>query len=124
LATINSNIEDSLLIISVTGDLTADDILAVVSEHYQTGLVKDVIWDLTHGTTHSISQYDFEAMSRAIKVALAKGLRQGGKTAIVGNDIVEYGLMRMYSVLVEITEVHIEYNVFKTLEEAKNSVKG
>jgi len=124
LATINSNIEDSLLIISVTGDLTADDILAVVSEHYQTGLVKDVIWDLTHGTAHSISQYNFEAMSRAIKVALAKGVRQGGKTAIVGNDIVEYGLMRMYSVLVEITEVHIEYNVFKTLEEAKNWVKG
>jgi len=38
----------------------------------------------------------------------------------VGTNDPEYGLMRMYSVIAEMAGVTIKYNVFRTIDEAKN----
>ena len=41
----------------------------------------------------------------------------------VGLADVEYGLLRMYSVIAEMAGVPIEYKVFRKLEEAHNWIK-
>jgi hypothetical protein len=124
MATTDIIIEGIVLLISVIGDLTANETVAVIREYYSNGIIKDVIWDLTLGTMQSITGNGFESIAKVTKEALADGSRQGGKTVFVGNAIVEYDVLRMYAVIAEITGVSIEYNVFGTLEEAKNFVEG
>jgi hypothetical protein len=124
MATTDVIIEGNLLIISVTGDMTANEVIAVVEEYYSNGIIKDVIWDLTLGTMQSITGEGFKLIAKVTKMALANGSRMGGKTVFVGNSIVEYDYFRMYTVVAEITGVTTNYNVFKTLEEAKNWIAG
>ena len=112
--------EGNLLIVSVAGNLTAHEVIAVVNEYYSNGQVKDVIWDLTHATLHAISQVGFRNIARAAKESLATGARSGGKTAYVDDSMVEYGLLRMYTTIAQIMEVPVQYNVFRTMAEARS----
>jgi uncharacterized protein YrrD len=115
--------EGSLLIASVTGNITANELIAVVLEYYQNNIVKDVIWDLTNGSLKSISQEGFIAIANAAKMVVADGSRRGGKTVFIGSADCEYALSRMYKVIAEVTGVPIKYNVFKTIEEARNWIE-
>jgi len=120
MATIDITTEGSLLIASVTGNITADELIAVVLEHYPNNIVKDVIWDLTNGSLKSISQDGFGAIAKTVKMSVAGGSRRGRKTVFVGGVEREYALSRIYKVIAEVTGVPIKYNVFKTIEEARN----
>lgn len=120
MAAIDTSIEGCLLIVSVTGDLSADETISVIREYYPAGTVRDVIWDLTSGSLLAISKNGFHAIAKAAKESVAGGSRQGGKTAYVGNADVEYGLLRMYTAIAEVTGVPIKYHVFKSLEEARS----
>ena len=123
MATIIPITEGNLLIASVTGELNAEEVIAVIREYYPNGIVKDVIWDLSHATLQSISRYNFEAIAKATKEAIACGSRQGGKTVFVGNVTSDYELLQMYTAIAEIADIRIDYNVFKTIEEARSWLK-
>lgn len=123
MATIDIKIVENLLIVSVSGNLTAEEVIAVVDEYYPTGAVKDVIWDLTNGSLLSISREGFIAIAKAAKKSVEGGSREGGKTVYVGGADVEYGLLRMYKTIAEMTGVPIKYDVFKTVEEVKNWIE-
>ena len=116
---IDVKIENSLMIVNATGELTADEVISVVNEHYPSGVFKDVIWDLTHGTLQKISREGFAAIARATKKSLAGGARQGGKTAYVADKASEYGLMRMYTFIADMEGVPVDYHVFNTVQEAR-----
>jgi hypothetical protein len=109
----------NLLIVSVSGKLDADEVITVINEYYPNGIVKNVIWDLTNGSLLLISQHGFRRIAKAAKESVEGGARQGGKTAYVGLADVEYGLLRMYSAIAEMTGIPINYFVFKTFEEAR-----
>jgi hypothetical protein len=120
MATIDITTSESLLILSVTGKLSADEVIAIVREYYPNGIVKNVIWDLTSGSLLSISNEGFRAIAKAAKESVEGGFRQGGKTAYVGLADVEFGLLRMYSAIAEMANVPVQYHVFKTMEGARN----
>ncbi|MEI6208984.1 MAG: hypothetical protein WCP20_19575 [Desulfuromonadales bacterium] len=119
MATIDIKSVGDLLILSVSGELSAEEVIAVVNEYYPNGIVKDVIWDLTNGSLQKMSQEDFKAIARAAKESVAQGFRQGGNTVYVGNSAVEYSLLSMYTAIAELTGVPITYHVFKTIEEVR-----
>ena len=83
MATIDITIEGGLLIATVTGNITANELIAVVLEYYPNDMVKDVIWDLTHGSLESISQEGFGAIAKTVKMSVAGGARRGGVGDIV-----------------------------------------
>jgi hypothetical protein len=120
MATIDITTEGSLLIATVTGNITADELLAVVLEYYPNNIVKDVIWDLTNGSLRSISQDGFSEIAKTTKMVIEGETRRSGKTVFVGSVDREYALSRIYKVITEVTGVPIKYNVFKTIEEARN----
>ena len=124
MATIEIKSEGDLLILSVTGNLTAEEIEAVIQEHYQKASVKDVIWDLTNGTIITISNSSFKDLVKAVKESLASGARQGGKTAYVGSADVEYGILHMCSAFADMAKVPISYNVFRTIEKARSWISS
>jgi hypothetical protein len=120
MATIDIKIEGTLLIASVAGDLTAEEVIAVINDHYPSGIVKDVIWDLTHGTMQSMSMDGFKAVANASKDASSSGSRQGGKTVFVANKTAEYDMFCKYTALAEVAGVPVQFNVFKDIVSAKN----
>lgn len=107
-----------LLTVAVLGDLSSDEVIGVINEHYSNGIVKNVIWDLTEGSLANITKEGFKAIAKATLESLASGARQGGRTAFVGDKTAEYGLMRMYTAIAEMTGVKTQYNVFRTIDEA------
>jgi predicted metal-dependent TIM-barrel fold hydrolase len=119
MATIDITTEGSLLIATVSGDLTAEEVMAVIKEYYPNRIVKDVIWDLTHCSLKSLPKTDFQIIARVSKESVARGAREGGKTAFVVNSTVDYALMRMYSSIAEATDVPVKYSMYRTLEEAR-----
>jgi hypothetical protein len=123
MATVDIKIEGSLLIVTVTGNITANELIAVVLGYYPNNIVKDVIWDLSHGSLKSISQDGFGEIAKTAKMAVEGGSRQGRKTVFVGSDDRECALFRLYNVIAEVTGVPIKYNVFKTVEDAISWLK-
>lgn len=120
MATNDINIEDNLLIVSVTGKLTVNEMIAIILEHYPNNIIKDIIWDLTSGSLSSISQDGFNAIANTVKMAVSVGSRHGGKTIFVEHVELENALSRIYTVIAQIAGVPIKYNVFKTIEEARS----
>jgi hypothetical protein len=118
MAAIEIKTDGHVLMVVITGDATAQELIAVIQEYYPKDDVTDVIWDFTCGSWKNISQSGFKDVARAAKEAVASGTRQGSKTAFVGTAGLEYGLHRMYQTIAEVTGVPITYNTFKTMEEA------
>jgi len=112
-----------LLMVFVSGELTAEEVIAVVDEYYTNGIVKDVIWDLTNGSIKSLSLEDFREIAEAAKDSVISGSRQGGKTVYIGNSDVEYDLLRMYTEIAETTGVTAKYSVVKTIEEVRDWIE-
>lgn len=111
--------EGDLLIISVTGDLIAEEAIEVIKEYYPRTTVKDVIWDYTNGSLQSLTPSDFRLLAATVRDVIERGARPGGKTAFVAKAAVEYGMIRMYTSISESTGVLVKSNVFKTIEEAR-----
>jgi hypothetical protein len=120
LATTSIKIEGSVLIITVTGSLSAEEIIAVKKNNYSAGNVAHVIWNLTNSSLSQISKSGFESIATATKTTLSDEYRQCCKTAYVASDTHDFGLLRMYSAIAEMVGITIDYNVFKTIDEAKN----
>jgi hypothetical protein len=123
MASINIKAEGSLLIISVTGDLTVDELKAVFKEYYPSEIVKDIIWEFSNALTQLNSHEDLVVISTATKEALGNWSRQGGKTVFVGKSSVEYGLLCKYTAMAQLTGIPIEYHVVRTMEEARSCIK-
>ena len=123
MASIDIKTVGNLLIVSVSGELTAEEMITVVNDYYPNEIVKDVIWDISNGSLSSISKEGFMAVASAVKESLAKGSRQGGKTVFVGNSEVECSLLDMYTEMAQLTGVPIKYDVFKSVEEVRNWLK-
>jgi hypothetical protein len=111
--------DDNLLIITVKGDLSAKDMIAVVLEYYPSENIKNVIWDLTNGSLQLISEAGFKAIAQTAKASITSGSRKGGKTAFVGNSHSEVLTSSIYKAIAEVSGVPTKYNVFRTLEDAK-----
>lgn len=124
MAIVNIKIEGTLLIASVVGDLSADEAIAVIKKHYPSGIVKDVIWDLTLGTMQSIPMDGFKAVANASKDASSNSSRQGSKTVFVTNNADEYSLFCKYTAIAEVTGVPVQFNVFRDIDSAKNWIYG
>lgn len=110
--------DGNLLVIKVEGVLTATEVVEDVQAQYPAG-TQNVIWDLTQGTFDTIGKVGFSTIAKATHQALVGGSRKGGKTYFVGATMAEFGLLRMYSSMAEMSGVQIEYGVFKTLVEAR-----
>jgi hypothetical protein len=112
--------EGSLLVVYVSGILTAEEVTSVFEKHYTNEVIKDVIWDISIGSLGSITEDGYKAIARAANDAISSGSRKGGKTAFVGHDDIEYGLLKMYTAIAIETGVPTKYHVFRTIGKARD----
>jgi hypothetical protein len=120
MAAMDIKTEGSLLIVHVSGMLTAEEVTSVIQKYYSNGIVKDVIWDIAIGSLGSITEDGYKAIALAAHEALQSGSRKGGRTAYVGHDDLEYGLLQMYTAIAKATGIPTNYQVFRTIEKARD----
>ncbi len=98
---------------SATGELTRDEILAVIEQVYRDPNYREsrrTIWNLVEATP-AVSAEDLRAVVDYVKAHRPAG---AGKTAIVAAKDLAYGLSRMYEVMTG--EQPFETRVFRDSE--------
>ncbi|MDD2851437.1 MAG: hypothetical protein PHY09_05970 [Desulfuromonadaceae bacterium] len=117
MAKIDITTEGDLLLLTVIGEATAKEMVAVVNEYYYKYSYTNVIWDFRKGAMRP-DPSEFKALAEAVKTVLAHGTRSGGKTIFIGSTDNDYKRLCLYSIMAESAEIPIEYFVTRTMEEA------
>lgn len=118
MATASIRHNDGIMIVTVHGELTPEEIIRIIREHYFSGTVRDVIWDLTDGTMSPMTGADLDTIARTAMEAVTAGARPEGKTYFVGSSLIDHNIFCKYVVSAELLGTPARYQVFKTLEEA------
>ena len=94
---------------------TLDDIIDYVSQHIESWVDCNIIWDATLLDWESISSQSIRALAQ--NVILLSNKRLGSKTAIFVDSDVGFGMMRMLQMLAD-EKNKITFRVFKTKNQA------
>jgi hypothetical protein len=113
--------KNDLTVYTIEGDLTANEFLRCSSESYVNNSTKNVLLDLRKGSISNISSDDLKAIACGLKECIQKWM--GGKTAIVSQVNVDFGMGRMYEAFVQYENVPIIYQTFRDIEKAKKWLK-
>jgi pyruvate formate-lyase activating enzyme-like uncharacterized protein len=107
-----------LTIIKATGKMKADDFHEWTANYYSGDNVTSLhLWDVTEADLSEIRIGDIQEDAKHTK-RLAANLRKGGKTAFVTHKDLEYGISRMSEAHSEMAIESIEYQTFRTLNDA------
>lgn len=113
--------ENDLIVFTVEGDLSAEEILKYSLKYYDSHPTKFVLWDATKGSVRNITTDAFREIAREIKKRISK--RSGGKTALVGGFDTDFGLSRMYEAFAEFEKIPIQYKAFRNIDDAMRWIK-
>ena len=115
---ISSRREQSLdlTIFTGTGSVQADDVIAVMKELYSGTPTNLVLWDLTDA---DVTGMEFEGVQEIARLAVEHGRsRVNGKTAIITDQQVTFGIDRLYQSFMDDNIRPVQVQVFWTLDEA------
>ena len=101
----------------VVGKINAKGIHEWIAGHYAGTVTLRHLWDLTQADLSDISTDDIAAYVQLTKKFADK--RQGGKSAFVCHNPLEFGLCRMGGAYSEIEKIPIEYQTFRSLDQAR-----
>jgi len=110
--------ENDMTVFTVIGKVTAKELVTAITDFYETSVTSNVLWDLTESDVSEISSIDVKAIAD-LSFKYAKK-RSSGKTAIVGNEDLTFGLSRMYEMTKEAFELPFETRTFRDIDEARN----
>jgi len=107
----------SLLICTVTRELTFKQVSDLQDDYFEKYMAKNVILDLSLASLEKLNTQDIETIAHMSE--MKKNLRPANsKTAIIATSPLAHGLAMMYSIHSEFRELTWELDVFKSLEEA------
>jgi len=106
-----------LTIHEATQQINTDDIISLLKDFYQNRVTNYLIWDLNKGGNPELSLDDIR---KIFGVSIAYGSqRKTGKTAIVTDNDLYFGLSRMYETYAEIeTDLSLQVQVFREFKHA------
>ena len=101
----------------VTGTLTADELRRTGRRFYAQNVTLNVLWIDAGADLSAIPSEDFTWIVDELKTYTHS--REGGKTAFVLSETVNYGLGRMVEILAQVMDLPFEFRSFKSLAEAQ-----
>lgn len=122
MARIGLDLEDNFHVITVFGPVNADEIISAIREYYAKKIAQDVIWDFSNAKLDSITEQDLAPIVLTAKDVLPGGMRNGGKTAYVGNTASKLAILHRYLEAAEDFGIAGNCQIFETLGEAKTWV--
>ncbi len=111
-----SDSENDMTVFTVIGKVTANELVAVISDFYENSVTSNILWDLTKSDLSEIRSSDVELITN-LSVKYAEK-RSSGKTAIVGSDDLTFGISRMYEMTKEIAKLPFETKTFRDIDKA------
>lgn len=117
---IKESIENNATIFVVVGEISPDYVIEYMKERYsrKPEVNKNVIWDLNLAEVKDYSTTNAFKLITFLKDFDSWGSRICGYTAYVAEDDVMFGLLRMYHAYLEIENIPVNVNVFRTRTEA------
>ncbi len=112
----SKDLEHQLTIVEVSGAVTADQIVDVITEHNRQAITRNVLWDLTGATYLELQSFDVSNFVAATQEYVRK--REGGKTAIVTSTDLGFGFSRMFEMLQSTSQTAVVHQAFKSREKA------
>jgi hypothetical protein len=117
MAAIKTTVSGDVTVKKVIGALTVDEWLRDVDDFYLGHHVtKHLVLDLSRGSLVHLTHDDIRIITD--RVRMHAPARPGGKTAIVAPTDLEYGICRMFDIFVEMADVPLDRQTFRTLKEA------
>ena len=111
-----SDSENDMTVFTVIGKVTANELVAAISDFYENSVTSNILWDLTKSDLSEIRSSDVELIVN-LSVKYAEK-RSSGKTAIVGSDDLTFGISRMYEITKEIVKLPFETQAFRDIDKA------
>jgi hypothetical protein len=110
--------EDNVIINTIEGGVTFDEIIEYLAKNVDSFIGKPVIWDVGKADFSSVSSDEMRFFSQKIKSLSEK--RHGEKTALVSAEDLPFGMMRVFQAFAELDSLEINFRNFRTIDEAKN----
>jgi len=99
-----------------SGDVIDDEMFEAQREFYDNGPTSLQLWDMTEC---SVTGVTIGGMRTFIEKASRQGVaRKNGKTAVVVNSQLQYGLARMAEAFAEFASIPFAFRVFRERDEA------
>jgi hypothetical protein len=108
--------EKDLTIQKVTGEIHSEDIIAAIEGHYDRDFTNKVLWDFRDASYDAINLDQLESIAKETK--RYSSLRSNGKTALVVESDLGFGLGRTFDSLMEFQVTEVAYMVFRDIDSA------
>lgn len=118
---IKTVIENNTIINSTTPEVIFKEVLLYISKNIESWKNNNVIWDLNNFCFETLTREDIQSYIFKSKTLSEK--RAGQKTALVAESDLNYGMIRMWSLLGEY-DYQFEIQAFRTLSEAEEWFKN
>lgn len=111
-----------LTIHDVAGPVSEEEMYDALENFYKREPTALLLWDMSQA---DVSQVTTETLQRFIrKSTQLGGSRQGGRTAVIASEDLQYGLARMSEVLTEIESAPYSFRAFRSRQEALRWLKS
>jgi hypothetical protein len=109
-------VEDNLTIFTVSGAVSAEEIVTKAAEDMAAPLTKDSMWDFSEASSAKLTTAAIEKIAQSLTSHAAH--LEGGKVALVGSKMVNIGLGKMFKVFATLAGLPHTYRVFRNAEQA------
>lgn len=108
--------DQDLTRIRFSGPVTGEDLLDALNRFYRSDITTKVLWDFTDGDLSELkTEKLFSVIDATKRYAL---LRPVGRSAVLVNDILAFGIARMHKTLSDLERYPIPFEIFKVEKEA------
>ena len=110
----------NLVIYTLTGELTLDDIQSTIKSFWEAHeLTLNALWDARRAKLTNLESSDMESITALIGQYTHRfEERKGGKSAVVASSDLQYGLSRILGTLYEIKDFPTKLQTFRQMDEA------
>ncbi len=108
--------DKDLTVFKVTGILTFEKVLLVVTSFYGGIPTKHVLWDLNDTTAVQLSSEEMEKISN-FRLQY-EGVEASGKTAFVAQEDIHFGLLRIFEIQSTYHKTPYTIRIFRKVDEA------
>jgi len=108
--------QKDLTIQIVTGEITAQEIIAAIESYYQGVATRLILWDISQASLKKIRS---EEVAQVAKLTQKYSrLRERGKTALLFSSELGFGLGRMYDINQDVERSELTHMSFRNRDEA------
>ena len=110
----------NLIIYTLTGELTLDDIQSKIKSFWEAhDLTLNALWDIRQAKLTNLKSSDMVSITALIGQYTHRfEERKGGKSAVVASSDLQYGFSRILGALYEIEDFPTQLKIFRIMDEA------